>query len=196
MSSASVNLYEIQTDMDPNQLTGVALRTYRKWIAFALGRTSLGGHKLRNPTGSYAASIQWRRTGSATIEIFTDSPVGEMLEHGRPSYSMKSMLGSGNTKISKAGYRYRTIPIGQSRVLNNLQTNYAMSLLRGSDNALMAKAGKMWLTQSKVKVTGKAAETKLVTMSDKPGSASWQIPAFRPYAPAKCLADLLAKGKL
>ncbi len=180
-------LYEVKTDMNPDMLTGVALRVYRKWVQFALGRTHLGGHILKHPSGKYAASIQWRRTGTATIEIFSEAPIAEMMETGRPSYSMKKML-----RKMKGKNAYRIIPLGGGREQTSMYTAAAMASLSKAESTAFRGAGKMWVTPSKYSPSG----VKFRTMSNKPGSASWRIPRFKPYTPVKFLLQLMKQGKI
>jgi hypothetical protein len=182
--------YDVVTDLDPSMLTAVAADTFRKWALFALGKSSLGGHTLVNPSGRYAASLSWKKTGVASVAIMSDSsvaPEANWLEDGHSAFSMKDkMLGGPGTKVSKAGYRYRIIPMRGNATRPSFNLKDTVTSKKGE--RMPAKAASMW-----VKARTSIGSDRFATMSDKPGSSMWVVPPMPAYSPAAILADSLRK---
>jgi hypothetical protein len=183
--------YSVMTDLDPNALTEVVMETYRRWLSFALGQSEIGGNVLAHPSGRYAASISWKRTGQSEIAIIADeskAPEGDWIERGRSAFSIKAaMLGKGNTKISKQGYRYRFIPLRAFPTKPTFDMNRIISNSRGE--RLPVRSAKLW-----AKARTDVGSNRGATMSDKPGSRTWIIPPMPAYSPAKILADMLREN--
>ena len=184
------NVFDVQTDLQPEALTEVAIETFRKWVSWSLGKNIKGLWTLVHPSGRYAASLSWKRTGIASIAIIADesiAPEVDWLERGHPAFSIKEkMLGKGNTKISKEGYRYRVIPMRGTQVTPSFNVDKLKSGRNGGK--LPTKAASMWL-QARQNI----GSDRFATMSDKPGSSGWIIPPMAAYSPAAILADQLRK---
>jgi hypothetical protein len=181
-------VHHVYTNMNPEELTGIAAETFRRWLAFAQGKEAIGGRTLAHPSGRYAASISWKKTGVASVAIFADekiAPEAQWIEEGRAGVDMKSvMLGKGNTKRSKDGYLYRAIPIRS----DSFSPVFGPGAIRTTASGESIKKGvaKLWAEPRST-----YSSDRLVTMSNRPGSASWKIPVFQPYAPAHILKTLL-----
>lgn len=185
-------VYDVYTDLDPVELGNLAAETFFVWLKFAMGQATLGGKKLKHPSGRYASAISWKRTGVASVAIIADEdaiPEVGAIEYGHPATSMKDhMLGGGNTHISKDGYMYRTIPLRPDQWRDKPpEFNRSMVVDTLSGGRLRKGLAKMW-AQPRPWVDPKS---RFRTMSDRPGSSPWIIPVFHPYAPGKILADIL-----
>lgn len=185
--------YTIHTNLNPQQLTTVAVEVYKHWLEFALGRASIGRGVLKHPSGKYASSISWKRTGQYQVTIIADTDIakeGEWIERGAKGFNLKEIMLGQKSKISKKGYRYRTVMLPPD-LDNDLGAGAMMSagpiesFVTGSANGQHVKKSfaKMWSKPIK--------RTRFKTMSDKPGAAAWQIPPRPAYAPAKIFANLL-----
>jgi hypothetical protein len=184
-------VYDIYTNLDPQQLSELASETFRVWLRFALGQEEIGGKKLLHPSGRYASAISWRRTGVARVSILADEdavPEVGAIEYGRPEVDLKSkMLSGGNTHISKDGYAYRVLPLRTDQWRDTPTLTPGMTLDTMSGGKVRAGVARMW-AQPRPYVDRKS---RFRTMSNRPGSAPWRIPEFHPYAPAAILAELL-----
>jgi hypothetical protein len=180
---------EVVTDLNPEALTEVVMETYRLWISFALGQSNIGGNILAHPSGKYASSISWRRTGEATIAIIADesvAPEGKWIEEGRSAFSIKDRM-LANAKRSKDGYRYRFIPFRDNPATPSFKMSNIISNARGE--RLPTRSAKIW-----AKAKTNAGYKGGAVMTDKPGSSPWIISAMPAYSPAKILADMLRQN--
>lgn len=87
--------YEVKTNLDPASVSALALKVFALWVDFALGNRTVGGKKLMYPTGRYAASIQYKQEGAATVAIYSDAPVAGILEAGHGPVDLKTRLRHG-----------------------------------------------------------------------------------------------------
>lgn len=182
----SNEIYNVYTNLNPQQLSQVAAETFMTWLKFALGKEALDGKRLKHPTGRYAASLSWHKTGVNKVAIIADektAPEAGVLEAVTPIDLKAKMLGKGKTRIGKDGYRYRVIP---------LKPEFNGSLALGATSVVSMSGGqrvsrsvaRMWARQAQKGSGG----TRFRVMSDKPGSATWVMPT---YQPAAILAELL-----
>jgi hypothetical protein len=193
-----MKVYDIYTDLDPDTLGAVAAETYYTWLMFACGQTDIGGKTLKHPSGRYASALSWKKTGRNRISIIADEdaiPEVGIIEDGSPEIDLKSkMLTPDESKRSKAGYLYRTLYLrpDQWRAAPSIGMDSIVSTVGG--DRLAARLGKMW-AQPRPHVDPKSRGP--FTMTNKPGSSPWRIPAMAPYAPAAILAQQLkaAYGK-
>jgi hypothetical protein len=177
--------FVVKTNLNPEQLTEVAMETYRLWLQFALGQAQIGGFTLAHPSGRYAASMSWRRTGVASIAIIADeqvAPEADWIEEGHAAFDIRA-------KMLK-GQPFRRIPIRRD---GQLPENSTPQIIENRMGGRISKPqGKIW-AQPRAAVDA----VRWVTMSSNPkngqGKPAWIVPAMTPYAPAKILSDLLAK---
>lgn len=163
---------------------------YRRWIDFALGRADLGRGALKNPSGKYASAISWKKTGQYQVTIYADSNISKQVdsvEHGAKAFNIKDIMLAAKSKTAKDGHKYRVIPMPPQDAIQTIPTvGTVESFMAGSPKTgqhIRASVAKLWAKP--------VARTRFVTMSDKPGSAKWNIPARPAYAPAQILADLI-----
>lgn len=184
-------VYDIYTDMDPQQLSELASETFYLWLKFALGQQALGGKKINHPSGRYASAISWRKTGVAKVSIFADEdaiPEVGAIEYGRPEIDLKSkMLYGGAAHVSKQGYLYRVLPLRPDQWRDTPTLSPGMVLDTMTGGKVRAGVKRMWAS-ARPYVDKKS---RFRTMTNAPGSSPWRIPEFHPYAPAAILADLL-----
>lgn len=187
-----MKIYDVFTDLDPDQLGSVAAETYYTWLMFAVGKTDIGGKTLKHPSGRYASAISWRKTGRARISIIADEdavPEVGMIEDGSPAVDLKAkMLTPEKSKRSKAGYLYRTLYLrpDQWREAPMIGMDSIVSAFGGE--RLSSRLGRLW-AQPRPDVDPKSRGP--FTMTNKPGSSPWRIPAMAAYAPAAILAQQL-----
>lgn len=186
-------VYDVHTNLDPQQLTALAAETYRVWLMFALGRQEIGGHKLKHPTGQYAAALSWKRTGVASIAIIADESVPQVgwIEYGRNGADIKAAMLQGVTP-GKDGYRSRVVPIRPLEPENKPSMSAADIMSASNKGGLPSGVAAVWATKRPDTDPG----SSWVTMSDNPtahtkGPSAWVVPAMPAYAPAAVLADLL-----
>jgi hypothetical protein len=193
-----MKVYDIYTDLDPEMLGAVAAETYYTWLMFSVGQTDIGGKTLKHPSGRYASALSWKKTGVNRVSIIADEdavPEVGIIEDGSPEIDLKSkMLTPDKSKRSKDGYLYRTLYLrpDQWREAPSIGMDSIASTLGG--DRLKSRLGKMW-AQPRPHVDPKSRGP--FTMTNKPGSSPWRIPAMAPYAPAMILAQQLqsAYGK-
>lgn len=187
-----MTVYDIYTDLDPDQLGNVAAETYYRWLEFSLGATDIGGKTLKHPSGRYAAALSWRATGRSVVSIIADESVANevgIIENGSPAIDLKAkMLGGGKAKRGKDGYLYRTLYLrpDQWRDKPVLGLDSIVSAFGGEQ--LRAKLNRLW---AQPRPHGDPKSRGPFTMTNKPGSSPWRIPAMPAYAPAAILAQEL-----
>lgn len=183
-------VYDVYTDLDPDQLTQVAMETYRMWLEFALGRDSLIGKSLVSPTGRYAASLSWKRTGVAQVSVIADekvAPEAVWIETGTAGADMKQMLYDRFKINEKTGLAYRVIPIRPDNDPTRLSFNPAsiVGTSSGKGERLPAGQQKMWAVQRATV----DPNSHFVTM--RSDSVGWQIAPMPAYAPGAILKAML-----
>ncbi len=170
MASSSFS-YVVKTNLDPEHVNQLGLEIFAKWVEFALGQQSLGGRKLIYPTGRYAASISFQKTGEASVAIIADekiAPEALFLETGHAQVDLKTKLQQG-----------RAYPM--HRPPGNWATITSTGLRRVG--AGPAKPS-MW---AEVRAAGSSGYASIGPNSP---ADSWIIPSMPAYAPAAALAAL------
>lgn len=180
--------FTVKTDLNPEQLTEVAMETYRLWLSWAMGQDTIGAKVLAHPSGRYAASLSWRHTGAASVAIIADesvAPEALWLEEGTNGFNNLKALMLAGAKTSKEGYKYRVIPIRND---GSMPENSTPKIIENRLGGRMQKhQGKIWAENRP------SGAQRFRVMTDKPGSAQWLLPPMTPYTPAKILSELLAK---
>jgi hypothetical protein len=184
-------VYDIYTNLDPQQLSELASETFKLWLKFALGQQEIGGKKLLYPSGRYASAISWKRTGVARVSIMADEdaiPEVGAIEYGRPEIDLKSkMLFGGRAHTSKEGYQYRVLPLRPDSWRDTPSLAPGMTLDTMSGGKVRTSVARMWAKPRPFI----DKNSRFRTMTNRPGSSPWRIPEFHPYAPGAILADLL-----
>ena len=164
-------MYVVKTDLPPQMVTQIGLEVFARWMDFALGKESIGGRRLIYPTGRYAASLQFKKTGEASVAIIADesvAPEAAILEQGHGPVDLKTRLAPGR-------YPMHRTPGGKP----------GTGLRRtGSKKGPFARAS-MWARVRAAEANGFAS----IGPNSAPGS--WIIPAMAPYAPAATLANMI-----
>lgn len=170
--SAADQIYVVKTNLDPEGVTEVALAMFRKWIDFAMGKAALGGKMLIYPTGRYAASIQYRQEGEATVAIIADAaiaPEAAVLETGHVMVDLKKKLTEG-----------RAYP------MHRFTSSRAPGGLRRIGGGPAGFRPQMWAAVRRGEANGFAS------FGPNSDPDSWIIPAMPAYSPALNLS-ILAK---
>ncbi len=182
-------VYDVFTDLSPDDLTAVAMETFRLWLQFALGVDNLTGKKLTNPSGRYASSLSWSRSGPNKVTILADetiAPEGAFIETGTAGADMKQMLVR-KTKYTAAGEAYRVIPIRPDEGPGPLGFNFdsLVGTSSGKGERLPKAVSKIWAVAREYV----DPNSRFVTMTaSHPG---WQVPAMPAYAPGAALKAML-----
>ena len=163
--------YVIRTNLPPEAVSRIGMAIFALWVDFAMGNGTLNGKRLVHPTGRYAASIEYKQMGAASVAIVANedaAPEAGILESGHGSVDLKTKLEHGRP--------------------------YPMHRALGSDiPSGGAKAGyvpgaslkpTMWAEVRKRSGSGFAS----IGPNSAPGS--WIIPPMPAYAPAMALASI------
>jgi hypothetical protein len=93
-----MKIYNVYTDLPPEELTAVGFAVMKKWIEFALGKTELNGHRVENSTGLMASAVRVKPRDASHIAIIIDediAPEAGYLEEGHRAINMKKYLKPG-----------------------------------------------------------------------------------------------------
>ena len=179
--------YDVYTTLDPEQANEVAMHTFHRWLEFALGRSSLEGKTLKNPSGRYAASLRVENNKQEHyIGIWADAdeaPEANWIEYGKqgPTDLKKTMLSAFNSGVhyAKDGSVYRTIPI---------KIEEWHGAMADSANSFHQIGSAFGANISNFSAKDSDPDVKFRTMSSKkPGS--WIIPPMAAYSPALILSQ-------
>ncbi|MDE2467483.1 MAG: hypothetical protein KGL35_01730 [Bradyrhizobium sp.] len=134
-----------------------------------MGREELNGKRLLYPTGRYAASIQFKREGAASISVVADedvAPEAAILESGHGPVDLK-------TKFEW----YRGYPMHRLRT--------------GADSPRRIGAGPPSMKPSMWAEIRAQESTGFASIGPNSSPDSWIIPAMTPYAPALTIAAMM-----
>ena len=157
--------YLVKTNLSPEQLSQLAIEVFVRWVDFALGGAAIGNKRLVYPTGRYAASIEYRQEGEATIAIVASAPEAEILEVGHAAVDLKTKL--------QHGRPYR---------IHRPQGATPGTSLRRVGTGPSSLQPHMWAVMHQRTASGFAS----IGPNSAPGS--WIIPAMPAYSPALILA--------
>lgn len=170
------NYYVVKTNLPPEGVSRIALAIFSLWMDFALGKASLGGRRLGYPTGRYAASLQYRQEGEATVAVLADpaiAPEAAVLETGHVMVDLKTKLQHG--KPYRMHRRVGTTPLSASLGLSRIGAGPP------------GFRPQMWAEVRRKEGTGFAS----IGPNSDPGS--WIIPPMAAYSPALVLSAMAAK---
>ncbi len=183
--------YSIVTNLPVAFITPILTETFIRWMQFGQGTSSLGGKRLKNPSGRYAASLRTTQESDNSFTLYSDSPYADTLEKGRHPYN----LVWGNTNFH--GKNTKLIPIG-----NN-------SLIKMGKTPLTSIA--IWATEggrsmySSAKVSGQANRIAKQVYANRYNGADaawvskdsvWKIDSKHPmriYSPAFHLYEMMSR---
>lgn len=161
-------IYDVMTDLPPDQLYETGIKVFRLWMEWALGKPLFPIKQLEHPTGRYASALSFRREGVRRIAIIADesfAPEVGILETGHGPVDLKKKLVPG-----------RTYPMHRG-------TSGAISVGRGP------RSRSIWASARRAGFNGYATVPSKITAEN---SGSWIIPAMPAYSPARILAELIA----
>jgi hypothetical protein len=168
MINAGPMVYDIMTDLPPDQLYELGIKVFRLWMEWALGKPVFPIPTLRNPTGRYASSLKFQRQGVRRVAIIAEdsfAPEVGILETGHEEVDLKKKLVPG-----------RTYPMHRG-------TSGAISVGRG------ARSRSIWASAMRAGFNGFATVPSKITAEN---AGSWIIPAMPAYSPGRILAELIA----
>lgn len=192
----------VATDADPEYINSIGLEIFRLWREFASGQRHLGGRKIENPTGRYAASISIRRYGTrvgirtpghiptrvitriAVIADATMAPEAVFLERGHRPIDMLNYL-----DLGKIYPMHRQGPTPQF-VSGGMLPHGAYGRRRVRQMWAQTRGGRA----SGYARTPASLANRGATNTSGTGPA-WTIPAMPAYSPAQHLAELFANAK-
>ena len=150
-----------------------------EFISEATRRSGKQGRMTTRTMAGYSRSPEFNQVVFQADEQF--APEAAVLEYGRRKFSLKDKMLQSNYKLTADGYRYRVIPIKSSDALK-------MAPLLSKEMAHIGASKKSFSTKLKQQTNlmrQRAAINKsdvvFRTMSDRPGSAEWEIPAEMPH---------------
>ena len=150
-----------------------------EFISEATRRSGKQGRMTTRTMAGYSRSPEFNQVVFQADEQF--APEAAVLEYGRRKFSLKDKMLQSNYKLTADGYRYRVIPIKSSDALK-------MAPLLSKEMAQIGASKKSFSTKLKQQTNlmkRRADENKsdvvFRTMSDRPGSAKWEIPAEMPH---------------
>lgn len=165
-------IYDVETDLNPSQLTRVGREIMALWVAFALGHEQLDGKMLHHPTGRYASSIQFRQIGFARVMVMANTgiaPEALTIERGHQAINMLQHLAWGRLYPMHRGTQFAYVGGG-------------------------ARGRRMWAQARETGFNGFARTPYDGTARGANTSGTgpaWTVPAMPAYSPAKILADLV-----
>jgi len=157
--------YVVKTDLPPEQLSLLATEIFIRWVEFALGHSALGNKRLVYPSGRYAASIEYRQEGAASIAVVASAPHAEILEAGHGAIDLKTKLQMGR-------------PYRMHRAVG---ATPGTSLRRVGAQPSSLKP-RMWAELRQ------RTDTGLASIGPNSPADSWIIPPMPAYSPAMILA--------
>lgn len=150
-----------------------------EFISEATRRSGKQGRMTTRTMAGYSRSPEFNQVVFQADEQF--APEAAVLEYGRRKFSLKDKMLQSNYKLTADNYRYRIIPIKSSDALK-------MAPLLSKEMAHIGASKKSFSTKLKQQTNlmkRRADENKsdvvFRTMSDRPGSAEWEIPAEMPH---------------
>lgn len=173
---------DVFCDGDPKELNAVGLAIFKVWSEWAVGQRTLGGRRLRQPTGTYANALRIEMQSKSHVAVFVDTnaaPEAEVLETGHRSYSMLNYLSPGmRVPIHRAGFVAGT---GRGYYINP-------STGRASRNR---SSGLYRVGRFVSALHGVVRVPRQSVGSNTSGTGpAWTVPAMPAYAPARHLAAL------
>ena len=150
-----------------------------EFISEATRRSGKQGRMATRTMAGYSRSPEFNQVVFQADDKL--APEAAMLEYGRKRFSLKDKMLQSNYKMTDDGYRYRIIPIKSSDALK-------MAPLLSKEMAQIGASKKSFSTKLKQQTNlmrQRANESRsgvvFRTMSDRPGSAKWEIPAEMPH---------------
>jgi hypothetical protein len=184
-------VYTVHTNLDPQALSAVGLEVFRMWIAFAAGQETLNGFRIENPTGRYAASIEYKQVGEAQVSIVQHedvAPEGAFLEEGTKEIDM---LAAGSPWVGRRIPMHRGRPGQFGSQGNSVPKNSPGTIKQAR------KMKHIWVEargdSGSVLVPRSRAEVRPGARNTSGTGPAWTIPAMPAYSPAGTLADLAAR---
>ena len=174
-----MRVYSVLTDLDIDTLTEVGHAIVEKWIAFAMGRTTIHSHRVAHPTGRMASAIRMEKRGIHEISIIADeelAPEAQWLEEGHGPIDLKQFI---------AG---RHIPMHRGRRGHYGSAGYGSPIL---NTTMQGRARNVWAVPRRRGFSGFATVPQETTAEN---ADSWVIPAMTAWEPARYLADMLRSG--
>jgi hypothetical protein len=166
--------YVIRTTLPPEAVTRIGMEIYALWVEFAMGQTSLGGKRLMYPTGRYASSIEFKKTGEASVGVIADeaiAPEAKFIEHGHGAVDLKLKFQRGR-------------PYPMHRPTGDAQ-HAAETGLKRVGSGPPGRQPRMWAEVRSRESSGYAS----IGVNSSPGS--WVIPPMTPYAPSLVLSAMI-----
>ncbi len=109
------------------------------------------------------------------------APEAAVLEYGRKKFSLKDIMLSKNYKTSAEGYRYRVIPIKGTDALRMAPSLSKEMAKIGASKKSFSTQLKRQANLMRDRINLNKGGTVFRTMSNKPGTAKWEIPAAMPH---------------
>ena len=175
--------YEIITTLPKEIINDLMIETLRDWVDFAQGRESLGGKRLKHPTGRYSRSLSLKQNNS-TYKIYSMSGHADVLETGHRAFSLAKY--ADNFPTNRAGYHFAKLPEeGASSPKPPIARLRNSTQGRGLNVKVINSLAKV--KKSYIGRYGKNPQFRIIEKDSK----GWKIPRMLAYSPAWHLAQKL-----
>lgn len=196
---------DVKTNLANSDIHDALLQTFEKWMKFSMGVGKLGGRMLRHPSGRMAAALKAESDQEGNvIAIYVDheelgAEEHDLLTTGHKKFSLKDRMlqpGKPGVKRSKAGFLYKYVTIADNPISAKQSYKSAVhikNLFTGQETdhggvfGINKNLAKMWA--SNYKKAHKNSD-KIVTMTNKPGSKKWIIPAMPAFNINRLLREI------
>lgn len=176
---------DLKTSLPIEFLKPAILDTYLNWLRFAQGTSSLGGQKLKHPSGKYASTISVNQTSKNVFTIYSASPYADVLETGRKPYNLywneNRLIPLGKNSLIHMGRS----PLNQTAIRTSNTNQFKAFPTSGLRGKAQIKAQTQYLNRYNNKVW--------IPVGPK---SVWHIDSKNPmkvYSPAKHLWEKLQK---
>ena len=195
---------KVLSNLTPRQFHYALIETFQHWVDFSLGVGKLGGKMLKAPSGQMASALraEYNLEGNVVALYIDPKELGAIeskMIQGHKGFSLKRRMLYGNAKAkrSKDGYLYRFVPIADNPTFPTKSSNIkslftTRDMPQGGVIRINRNLAAMWIANKRKAHYGKGATIR--TMSTKPGSARWYIPAMPAFNIEKLLTDALPKN--
>jgi hypothetical protein len=185
--------YKVKTNLDRETVHDLLLDTYTRWVEFALGKNSINGKMLKHPSGKAAAAITAERDAEGyVIGIYFEGTEASKIEYGHRPVDLKKLMLAGRTSRV---INFRDKPASPTSIVGRggIRTIRA-AIQSGGRPGLMRVTGPLRFYKNIGRIWAQAAEAhtdRFRTMSNKPGSAKWIIPAMPAFSAMSILRSQL-----
>jgi hypothetical protein len=185
-----VSRVDVYSDLQPKQLNKIGLAVFEAWTKFAIGQRTLGGRRIRNPTGTYASSLRFEVLGKNHVAVIADegiAPHAKILETGHRQFDMLDYLAPGKSyPITKT--TFKPVPGAVTRYAINPNTGR-----RARTGSGLVRAGRFVPSITGIVRTPMSREALQGRYNTSGRGPAWTVPAMPAYSPSRLIAALFSR---